>query len=212
MFVFRKLLNACWHHPREQIVKLLQLEDSPHSIALGGALGLFVALTPTFGIQVMLMILISIICRPLFRFNLIASFLGVYVTNPLTAPFIYWMNYKVGLLFVGGKIDYEELKFLLTSGRTSQQIIENLWELFQRIGYPLTIGCFIVGILSAVMAYPIILRIVMSAQSASQKLRKLKMRMEQRAVKAKENANLTSVASIGTNPNPDMHSNIQESS
>ena len=199
MFFLHKISDAMWHQPRQQVFKLLQLEDTPHSIALGGALGLFVAITPTFGAQILTMVLISIICRPLFRFNLIASFLAVYVTNPITAPLIYWGCYKVGLLFVGGKIRYDELTHLLMSGRTAGEILENLLELFSRIGYPLTIGCLIVGSIAALVTYPVVYRIVTSAQLAANRLRELKARQEKRAAaSALENLNTlqTSSASV----------------
>ncbi len=44
---------------RRFIQRILQINDTPESIALGTAVGIWLAMTPTVGIQMILMILIG---------------------------------------------------------------------------------------------------------------------------------------------------------
>src|SRR3990172_6945415 len=78
-----------WTRPRTFIRHILLADDTPHSIALGTAIGTFIGLTPTGGVQMLLVMLVAFLCRPLFRFNQIAALLMVYISNPLTAVPIY---------------------------------------------------------------------------------------------------------------------------
>ena len=94
--------------PRELLRTILMLHDTPHSIALGTAIGMFVGLTPTVGFQMLLVVAISLLSWRYFRFNRLAALITVYVSNPLTLMPIYWLNYRVGTLFVPGILTKEE--------------------------------------------------------------------------------------------------------
>lgn len=72
--------------------RFLAIEGEPNHIALGFALGLFVGMTPTMGFQMAIAVFFAI---PL-KWNKLSAAAGVWITNPLTAPFIYWFNYTVG--------------------------------------------------------------------------------------------------------------------
>lgn len=72
--------------------RFLAIEGDPHNIALGFALGLFVGMTPTMGFQMAIAVFFAI---PL-KWNKLSAAAGVWITNPVTAPFIYWINYVVG--------------------------------------------------------------------------------------------------------------------
>ena len=73
-----------WSDPRQWLRALLMLDDTPHHIALGTALGVFIAFTPTVGIQMILVLLLAMLVRPFFRFNNVAGLIAVYITNPVT--------------------------------------------------------------------------------------------------------------------------------
>lgn len=76
---------------------LVRLNGSPEQIAWGLALGLFVAMTPTVGLQM----LIAVSIAGLLRVNKASAALGVWLTNPLTIPFFYWLTYYVGSRILG---------------------------------------------------------------------------------------------------------------
>ncbi|HUV38394.1 MAG TPA: DUF2062 domain-containing protein, partial [Planctomycetota bacterium] len=74
------------------IVWLMMLDDTPHSIAMGVAVGLFVGLTPTVGVQMLLVVLVSLFIRC----NRTVGCALVWLTNPLTMVPVYFFNYMVG--------------------------------------------------------------------------------------------------------------------
>ena len=94
--------------PREFLRTILMLDDTPHSIALGTAIGMFIGMTPTVGIQMGLVLIFAFLVRPLFSFNKVAAVLTVYISNPFTVAPIYWGCYKLGTVFVEGNVTYED--------------------------------------------------------------------------------------------------------
>lgn len=95
-----ELKNFSWFSdPRQWLRAMLMLDDSSHRIALGAAIGMFIAMTPTVGIQMLLVLLLAVATRRWFRFNKVAALLMVYVSNPLTVVPIYWFSYKVGTIY-----------------------------------------------------------------------------------------------------------------
>ena len=86
--------------PRSLLRKILLLDDTAHSIALGTAIGMFIGMTPTVGIQMILVLCLAFATRPLFHFNKVAALLTVYISNPFTVLPIYWFNYSIGTYFV----------------------------------------------------------------------------------------------------------------
>jgi uncharacterized protein (DUF2062 family) len=77
---------------------LLRHQGSPHDVALGFAAGLFVALTPTCGIQTILAALVAHALRA----NRAIPLALAWLTNPVTVVPIYYFEYRVGLLFLPG--------------------------------------------------------------------------------------------------------------
>lgn len=65
---------------------------SRHEVAGGLALGAFVALTPTMGIQ----LLLAPLAAYFLRVNLPATILACWILNPITAPFIYGFELALG--------------------------------------------------------------------------------------------------------------------
>jgi uncharacterized protein (DUF2062 family) len=76
-------------------LRLKRLPHSPHSIALGFTFGVAAAITPFFGLH----FFIGIFLAWCFRASIFASIIGNLVGNPWTFPFIWIMNYKIGILF-----------------------------------------------------------------------------------------------------------------
>lgn len=62
------------------------------NVCAGLALGTFIAFTPTFPFQMIMAAAFSL----LFKVNMPAAMLACWITNPITMPFIYIMEYKVG--------------------------------------------------------------------------------------------------------------------
>ncbi|QDU39168.1 hypothetical protein Mal4_35040 [Maioricimonas rarisocia] len=151
-----------WYlHPRRLLHAVLTVDDSPHSIALGTAIGMAVAMTPTVGIQMIIVLIVAFLTCRLFSFSRVAALITVYVSNPFTVIPIYWFNYKVGTLFVHGTVTHEEFASLL-----HYEGLRAWWDsfcaLFLRVGAPLLIGSAIVATLVGLITYPLMRRLLAS--------------------------------------------------
>jgi len=88
--------------------RFIRLKGNPQAIALGFALGLFIGMSPTMGFQMVL----AAFCAALLGWNKWSAAAGVWITNPVTAPGIYAVNYWVG----------ERLLKIAWSGGTAQAV------------------------------------------------------------------------------------------
>lgn len=77
--------------------RVQRLSDKPERIALGFALGAFASFTPFFGLH----FAIAGVLAYLLRGNIIASFSGTVVGNPLTFPFIAGAALSLGRYLTG---------------------------------------------------------------------------------------------------------------
>jgi len=121
--------------------KLVTLNDSPHGIALGFAVGLFLSVIPTFGIGMVLAIALT----PLLRTNLVATYLGTLVVNPVTGMFFYGLDYLTGSWLLGGGGGVE-------LPRTLGQAL----ALAGTVALPLYLGGFILALLLSILSYSLI--------------------------------------------------------
>ena len=111
------------------------------SVAVGLALGLFIAFTPTIPFQ-MLMCAIGAI---LLRVNLSVAIAAIWITNPLTAVPIYLAASRVGRhFFEHSRLGEFTLAFFGFQGRTGK---------FMEQGLFLWTGCLVFSIVSAGMGY-----------------------------------------------------------
>ena len=67
------------------------------SVSEGLAVGLFIGCTPTMGVQIVLCGFAAF----LLRVNVPVALLGSLISNPLTAPILYPLEYKLGVWLVG---------------------------------------------------------------------------------------------------------------
>ena len=130
------------------IIRLARIQSGPDAIARGMALGLFIGFTPTFGFQMLLAILFAFLLRQ----NKIATFVGVWVTNPLTAPLIYGLEYEIGRALLG----YPPLMGI------SHFNVEFNWSMGVQVGFPLLLGSMVLGIPAAIIGYSLTVRFIPS--------------------------------------------------
>ncbi len=128
------------------LIRLLRLRDSPERIARGMALGLFIGMSPTFGVQMVLALFAAILLRE----NKLAAILGVWVTNPVTAPFIYGLEYEFGRILLA--LPHPEMQL---------QFNYHFLKLFGwQVILPLSLGSLLFGIAAAVIGYILTLKFV----------------------------------------------------
>lgn len=163
MVELKKLLWYC--DPRSWFRAMLMLDDSSHRIALGGAIGMFFALTPTMGIQMFLVLLLAVLTRRWFTFNKVAALLMVYVSNPLTALPIYWFNYKLGTIYFPGTTSRKEFEALLQYDGLAEWWA-SFTHLFRDVGVPLVAGSLVMATCCGLATYPILLRVIRNLRRA----------------------------------------------
>lgn len=112
-------------------------KPTKESISGGLAIGLFIALTPTIGIQMFL----SIMAAYLLRVNIPAAVVSCMITNPLTAPVIYPLQYKLGIWLIG-----------IPRADELEEYSSRL-RLFIRYAKPLWVGSLISATFCAVFVY-----------------------------------------------------------
>ena len=127
------------------IIHLARIRSEPDAIARGVALGVFIGFTPTFGFQIVLALLLA----SLLRQNRIAAFVGVWITNPLTAPIIYGLEYKVGRMLLGlPPLELKGFDWQMAS------------SLGLQVGKPLLLGCLVLGIPCSIIGYSLAVRLI----------------------------------------------------
>ncbi|KGG13182.1 hypothetical protein EV05_0861 [Prochlorococcus sp. MIT 0601] len=82
---------------RDLIVWFWKQEGTPAKRARGLAVGVFSGCFPFFGLQT----LIGIFLATIFRANHLLAIAGTWISNPFTYFPLYWLNYRVGEVFVG---------------------------------------------------------------------------------------------------------------
>lgn len=154
---------------REKIAPLLKAKDSPERVALAVAIGLFVGFTPTVGVQMAIVIFIATI--PKVRFNVPIACAMVWISNPLTMIPLYYGMYWLGVLIMGlngmGFSDFGEImQGFITSIKEGENFIDSLWQgltgifgIGLDIGTPMWVGGTVIGLVVAIPAYLISLRL-----------------------------------------------------
>lgn len=150
----REWLAWLWHSPRTLLRQILALDDTDHSKALGVAIGMFIGMTPTVGLQMAIVLLFAAITSRLFHFNRMAALLTVYISNPLTMLPLYWMNYKIGTWFVAGNVTKEEFAQVLQYEGLAEWW-DALTKLFVSIGTPLIVGSLLAATVCGLASYPV---------------------------------------------------------
>ena len=88
--------------------RIVRIPDSPHSIAMGFSIGVFVAFTPFLGFHTILSIFIAWVLGA----NIISSLIGTFLGNPITYPLMWTFSYALGSFFFNAQsINYEKIEF-----------------------------------------------------------------------------------------------------
>jgi len=167
--------------------RFLKIRGHPNEIALGLALGLFVGMTPSMGFHTA----IAVFFAALFKWNKISSAIGVWVTNPLTAPVIYPVNYFIGAKLIGlPKVDF----VLKANGfATIYKMMLKAPEIF----WALIIGGIVLGLPLALAGYYFSYSVVQKYQDdIKQKLLKSREKLAQKKEIRKKKKQKKDTASI----------------
>ncbi len=121
-------------------IKISRIRESPHSVAMGLAVGVFVGCLPIIPFQIITALAIAIVLRC----SKIAAALGTWITNPLYAPFVYYGLYLVGRMIIPVKKKQFEPEDL-----TVFNIVNIGWDFF----WLMFSGGIVVGAVLAFVTY-----------------------------------------------------------
>jgi hypothetical protein len=121
-------------------LKFRRLQDSPHKLAAGMALGVFIGVTPTVPFHTVAALGLA----ALLRVSPVTAFLGIQICNPLTIPPFYLAAYKAGryLFYKGAPLAFPETY-------TYKAMLLLLWE----GGLALQLGGLVLAVPPAVISY-----------------------------------------------------------
>jgi uncharacterized protein (DUF2062 family) len=131
---------------REFIDRVKNLEGDPHFVAMGLAIGVFISITPTIPFHTVLAVSLAILLRG----SKVAAALGVWFSNPLTAPIFYWGSYKLGMYILGNRAPFD-VKY--------ESVLE-LLNLGMDVTIAMIAGGIILGILPGIASYFITRKII----------------------------------------------------
>ncbi|MDD3580812.1 MAG: DUF2062 domain-containing protein [Desulfobacca sp.] len=121
-------------------LRLRRLPGNPRRLAWSMALGVFIGVTPTIPLHMIL----SLALASLFRLSRVTAVMGSWISNPVTIPLFYYLSFKVGqlLLFPGQG-------FTLPITFNIAEILRLGW----RINLALQLGGIIIALPLAIIAY-----------------------------------------------------------
>ncbi len=158
----KKLKTLFYEHLIQPIINSV----APVSqVSWGVAIGLFVGLTPTMGIQMYIAALIWAICRYIlrFRFNLPVSVAMVWISNPLTVVPLYYLFLVTGYLFfelfnwphmpLSFEAFRERFNEISSSESSWEVIVEGTRFLLYDLGLPMLTGSMLFAIPIGIGSY-----------------------------------------------------------
>ncbi|MGF1538012.1 MAG: DUF2062 domain-containing protein [Elainellaceae cyanobacterium] len=134
-------------------LRFIRLQSTPKAIARGLAAGVFAGWFPLFGLQTIIGVAIAAAVKG----NKLMAAAGTWVSNPFTYVPIYYFNFRVGAWLLS--------RFGLSAmvpepGAIGTVVSASGWAAFQEFmmlgaGFTTTLflGCVVVGLPSAILAY-----------------------------------------------------------
>jgi uncharacterized protein len=167
--VVMRLRNALWpargfrRSLRYQTLRLVRIQASPHSIAVGCAVGVFAVFTPFLGFQMMIGAVLALALRG----SVLASAAGSFVGNPLTYPAIWISTFTVGSFLLGSSASAEISTLTDKTEALSRSIrdaspdgvasaVQGLWPILK----PMALGSLPLGGITALLTYFLVRQLV----------------------------------------------------
>lgn len=174
----RKHFNNIKKHITKHYDKAIKQKATPHSIAIGFSIGTFIAIFPTFGLGLLVVLFIMLFYKSMSKIAAIAglAFWNIFMMLP-----IFYFSSKIGKFVVnelGLKILETDLKFREII-RAKPFSWHDFWEFMNAYARDYLIGNTILACIISVICYFII-------KEAVKDYRKLKeLRLEKKRLKAK---------------------------
>jgi len=132
---------------KHRMKSILSLDSNPGHIAAGFAVGVFISISPLFGMHTLL----AIVSAFVFRLNKLTTITGSLVNTPLTVLPILMASYHLGEFLLGHE-----------PRNVSFKVLD--WHHLQDYATALFIGTSIIGLTAALLSYFVVYRLVIRFQ------------------------------------------------
>lgn len=164
-------MSGVWRQVRRfMLAKVLHVDDTPHRIALGVAVGILIGFTPTVGLQMVLAVAVA----ALLGANRVVCIPMVWITNPITLGPIYLACWRIGATVLGSdrpgsaSAAVEQVEGMYEAAGLSRLVQADFWRhlvgQFLDVGTDLWVGCIVVGMAGGLIGYVAAYRIVVVAR------------------------------------------------
>lgn len=133
-------------NPKELLRRFTEIDDTPHAIALGAAIGMFWGFTPLYGLKTLL----SLVTARIFRGHMVAAAVTVTLQDVFlpVMPVILIFQLELGNRLLGrvgenGVLSLHAFKL--------EDLLQ--WTTYLREAFPFLLGALIVGAAAGVATY-----------------------------------------------------------
>ncbi len=147
-----RLLRSRWLRPHAGLLLRRSLwQATPRGVAIGLACGVFFGILIPFG-----QMLVAILVAALLRGNLFLAAVGTFVTNPLTAPFVYLGAHRLGRWMLDWSPKAEIEATVAAATRASESVWSQMTNFdFGAATLHLATGLMACAVVCGVLAYAI---------------------------------------------------------
>jgi len=151
---------------KNMVQPIIKAKPTRNEFRIGVALGLFVGLTPTVGVQMYVCLFFWLLFKKIkkdWNFNLPTSIAMVWVTNPFTVVPIYYIFFRIGIWFQSlygtdsplQGIEFFEMRILdIQKAPTFLLQFQEIGKfLFYDTGIPLFLGSLFIAIPTTLIAF-----------------------------------------------------------
>jgi uncharacterized protein len=137
--------------------KLLRSKETPHSIALAIAFGVFVGCFVPPGGHTIIVLLLAF----LFKTDKILAFAATWIANPYTVPFLYPTFCFIGSKIIGAGLSFTQIEKILLHAVHSFSLT-SFEVLGEKLVISFLIGGFIFGVVLGLLSYFITYYLIIS--------------------------------------------------
>jgi uncharacterized protein (DUF2062 family) len=145
-----------WEKIRKKIHDAIIAESDEKSLAAGFAVGVFFSFTPLVTLHMVLALIVAVV----FRLNKMTTMAGVWVNNPYTMPFVFYLCFRLGEWILGMQVPPPSFE---------SYTLKVFLKAAVPYAAPLFLGTTIVGFLASALGYVIVYRIAVRVKSARRK-------------------------------------------
>ena len=145
------------------VYRILHVDDTPHRIALGVAVGVFVAWTPTHGLQMILIVAIA----ALLRANKLVGVPMAWLSDPVKVPvtlLCYWLGCRMLRMRGNGAKIVQAMREAWTGEHGFFGRVVCFFHAMQDAFLPWLVGSIVIGLVTGAAAYLLTYRAVVGVR------------------------------------------------